>query len=262
MTPGFLLEHPILIIVAHPDDETIGLGGQFHFLDNLSTIHVTDGVVRGAAAREEHAAIRRRELHAAMDLAGVPAERRLELGAEDQGSAFRMAELTRRLALLVEQIRPRIAITHPYEGGHPDHDSCAFLVQHAVSFLEARSLPVPRRFEFASYHNGTPHSDTPSLRTGEFLSDEAVETSVLSDEARRRKQRLLDCFVSQRDMLKNFRVDVEKFRQAPMYDFSRAPHEGTLFYDPQGWGVTAREWRDLASKALLDLDLLPAHEPG
>jgi LmbE family N-acetylglucosaminyl deacetylase len=256
---SFFLQGPILILVAHPDDETIGLGGQFPLMDDPFVIHVTDGAVRGAG-RELVADTRRKELDAAMAIARVGADRRLSLGIADQAVAFHLAQLTQELAKLIERIRPRAIWTHPYEGGHPDHDSCAFFVQSAVSTLRRDRKAAPARFEFACYHNGSPQSEMPSLRTGEFLSGEG-EVIKLSDEARNLKQRMLGCFVSQREMLSNFRTDLEKFRRAPVYDFSLPPHEGKLFYDPQGWGVTAKEWRELASRARRDLGTLPAHQP-
>jgi hypothetical protein len=60
---------------------------------------------------------------------------------------------------------------------------------------------------------------------------------------------MLDCFSSQRETLRWFRVDDEPIRRAPDYDFSEPPHPGRLFYDSYNWGMTGTEWLRLARRA-------------
>jgi LmbE family N-acetylglucosaminyl deacetylase len=173
------------------------------------------------------------------------------LGEVDQESVYALATMSRLLCDMIAELRPHAIVTHPYEGGHPDHDAAAFAVSAAAK-ATALGKPVvqwkPLVIEFASYHNGNP-SGPASLKSGEFLPDSIpVETVLLGAESRARKQRMFECFPSQREMLAHFQIDTERFRYAPAYDFTRAPHEGQLFYEAQNWGV-GEEWRRLAAEA-------------
>jgi len=92
------------------------------------------------------------------------------------------------------------------------------------------------------------------METGRFLpGEEQGEAVILSDEARELKTRMLACFASQLEMIRNFPVDVERFRGAPVYDFTQAPHSGRLFYENFNWGITGGEWRRLDAVALESL---------
>ncbi len=136
------------------------------------------------------------------------------------------------------QLRPDIIFTHPYEGGHPDHDAAAFAVHHAEHSAEL--------WEFASYHRSPLSSD---IETGCFLDSPGTERIELTAEQRQKKQRMLDCFATQRETLRWFRVEDECIRRAPSYNFNEPPHTGRLFYESYDWGVQASEWLRLARRA-------------
>ena len=129
-----------LLVVAHPDDETLGAGARLHRFADLHILHLTDGAPRdprfarraGLEGAAEYAAVRRRELGAAMAIAGVPEDRLHALGAVDQDAAYELVRLTRAIADFVDMLRPEVVLTHPYEGGHPDHDAAAFVVAAAA----------------------------------------------------------------------------------------------------------------------------------
>lgn len=237
-----------LIVAAHPDDETIGMGGQLTGLRNPILVHVTDGAPRSAPDPAAYARARREELLDAVRLAGISPRRTREIGLADQEAALHLAELTRSLAELFSALQPEAVFTHPYEGGHPDHDATAFAV-HAACRLAPTPPPV---YEFTSYH-----SRDGRMETGCFLRGDppAVEI-LLSPEMRRLKQRMFDCFVSQQEMLRNFPVAAERFRRSPEYDFTAPPHPGTLFYENFQWGMTGRRFRAMAGEALEALALV------
>jgi LmbE family N-acetylglucosaminyl deacetylase len=251
MPLDFLKLEPVLIVAAHPDDETVGVGGQFGRLKDPYILHVTDGAPLAAgASRSGYAETRRREFEAAMGVAGFDMRRSVEFGAVDQETAFSLGGLTKLLLERMREIRPQVVFTHPYEGGHPDHDSCAFMVQTAAGMMES----PPLRMEFTSYHNGSPHAAWSTMKTGEFLPGPKSTVVALTPAARERKRRMLDCYTSQQHVLKEFSVDQERFRAAPHYDFSKAPHAGSLYYDDKNWRVTSSEWRKLAIEAFANND--------
>lgn len=246
-------EQQVLIIAAHPDDETIGAGVWMARRGGslVTIVHVTGGSPRNPAdahaagfeSREEYARVRLQELHAAVALAGVMPDQCLCLDFIDQEAYLHLPELTERVAELVDRIRPGIVLTHPYEGGHPDHDAAAFAVAQAAKLCERRGL---RHYEFTSYH-----ASPDGMVTGEFLGPAPGLTVVrLTAAERELKGAMLGCFASQERVLRLFAVDQEKFRIAPRYDFTQAPHEGALQYEKFGWGITGEQWRQRAAAAL------------
>lgn len=248
----------VLVIAAHPDDETIGAGGVLRRLSVTAIAHVTDGAPAdrrwwgdpSLASREVYAGIRRAELACALALAGVPAERMCSLGREDQRASIDLVSLTRDVARLLDVTRPGVVLTHAYEGGHPDHDATAFAV-HAARALRGGE-DGPAIVEFTCYF-----ADGDGIATRAFLPGdvEAVEVA-LSAEDRAVKRAMLECFGTQAGTLAQFPAGgVERFRIAPEHDFTRPPHDGVLHYERFDWGTTGAEWRARAAEALETLGI-------
>ena len=173
-------------------------------------------------------------------------------------AAFHLEELSSKLATLIREFRPQVVLTHPYEGGHPDHDACALAV--ACADQAQRKGPIlPVIVEAAFYHAGAN-----GIETGCFLRSGAGSCCThevirrLSPEENARRRALLDCFPTQRETLQYFRGDIERYRIAPAYDFSRPPHSGTLFYERHPWGMTGVKFCELARRALQNCEALCA----
>ena len=251
-----------LVVVAHPDDESIGAGARLRHLGDAYLVEVTDGapsdpacaIQHGFATPEEYAAARRSELLQAMQVAGLPENRLISLGLVDGQVTFHLTELCLRITDLIDSLRPLVVLTHPYEGGHTDHDSTAFAVHLACGILRREGVQPPAVLELTSYHarNG-------ARVVQQFLphpgADRAQRVIHLSDTDRQIKERLFECFGSQRTVLENFSTSFERFRAAPRYVFTRPPHEGILNYERYGDLLRGRFWRDQAQRALRALRL-------
>jgi LmbE family N-acetylglucosaminyl deacetylase len=246
----------VLIVAAHPDDEVIGLGAQLPFLPQARILHVTDGAPRDGRDVAAHgfpdcaayAAARRRELAAALALAGIGAGAAWTLGLPDQEASLHLLEITRRITAAIAETGAEIVVTQAYEGGHPDHDATAFAVQAALQHAPTTL------FEMAGYHAGPQ-----GIAVGDFLpgTGEAGVTLALSPGQAALKRRMLDCFATQRQVLAAFPVGAERLRPAPRYDFTRPPHPGRLFYENFPWGMTGERFRRLTAEAHGALGLAP-----
>lgn len=249
-----------LLVFAHPDDETIALGGRLERFGEAHLVHLTDGAPRdqqdsrahGFSSLGAYRSARRAELDGALAAAGVASLSRECLDVPDQESALALVWLTRLLAERFHRHRPEVVFTHPYEGGHPDHDACAFAVHHAVALLRSQGANVPLILEAPFYHAGPC-----GMETGTFLpASPPAEEKVyfLSPEEQQRKQALLDCFTSQRNTLSIFPAREERYRIAPEYDFCKPPHPGPAFYDDWPWGMNSQGFCRLAAAAEAVLD--------
>jgi N-acetylglucosamine malate deacetylase 2 len=244
-----------LVVVAHPDDEAIGAGGLLAGLPDAVIAHVTDGAPRdvryaqsrGFQTREEYARARRREVVNALAHAGITPDRCRDLGYVDGEASRQLLELVFDVADLMDEVRPDIVLTHPYEGGHSDHDATAFAVHLASGILRRDNIPAPLVLELTSYHN---YSGT--RRVFSFLPFVGTEerTIKLTNVERELKTRMYQEFTSQQPVLEHFPIDFERFRPAPRYLFTQAPHEGQLDYERFCTIITGAEWRHNAGKAL------------
>lgn len=233
-----------LVIVAHADDEAVACGGLLQRMREPTVVFCTDGAPRDRyfwkkyGSREAYASLRRAEARRALSHVGVtqveflPTESNPEHRFVDQDLFLNLRPALDLLEDRVIRLRPDALLTLAYEGGHPDHDSCAFL----TSRLSRRHV-VPA-WEFPLYHR----KPDGSVQKQCFLMPEGDE--VLFDATCpevERKRRMLAEYVSQKETIDLFNPAIERFRPLPVYDFSRPPHPGVLNYEAWGWPVTGTQ---------------------
>jgi LmbE family N-acetylglucosaminyl deacetylase len=229
-------------VVAHPDDETVGAGVLLSRLPDVWIVHATDGAPRDprfmarsfSGNREEYAGARRRELEAALALAGIGPDRLRCLDVADQEAVFEIPRLAEGIARAVREIEPRVILTLAYEGGHPDHDAVALAVQKVAGGIEVIEMPL--------YHAGSE-----GMIVQEFLPGPPGVRLVLTDQEKDLKRRMIESFATQQETLQAFLPPRdERFRPAPIHDFTRPPHTGRLQYEVWGFPLTGAQWRDAA----------------
>lgn len=244
-----------MLVFAHCDDETIAVGSRMERFRHALFLHATnsapkngeDSRAHGFDCVEAYSKTRREEFLTAMCRAGIEEAQHACLAIADQEASLHLKDLTEQITSYIEKWQPKVLFTHPYEGGHPDHDACSFAVQHAVGLLQGAGFPVPMVIEGAFYHAGKT-----GMVTGEFLEEFACAHEaecLLTQAERKRKQALLDCFATQQETLRGFSLEYERFRVAPDYDFTQPPHAEPVFYDRQPWGMTSSRFCELACEA-------------
>ncbi|NNM71843.1 PIG-L deacetylase family protein [Enterovirga aerilata] len=290
-----------VLVFAHPDDETLACGALLPRLEDVRIVHVTDGAPRngedarrhGYSTPTEYAAARREELRAAAALAGVPEERLICFDVADQGAAFALADIARRLAPVVQDAD--LVIAHAYEGGHPDHDAVCWAVHAALGLSDAAgcgagtpsargrgqgdgavtspkgSLPLTRS---AARAGSLPGGESVGARRpvllevplyrlgpdggwlrGSFGDEDGAAVLHLTPAERALKARMIAAHASQAGTLAGFGVADECYRAAPAYDFGSLPNRGALLYERYGWGLAGGQWLELAAAAARELRL-------
>ena len=190
---------------------------------------------RAHGSREALAETRRREARAAAAALGIRPP--LYLWGEsvpfvDQELFRNLARAVEQLAALIQRERPQALLTSAYEGGHPDHDACAFLCHVAGGEWK---LPV---WEMPLYHRSL---DGVGVRQ-EFMAPNGSEVMLEpAAEELERKRRAWAAYESQRGIVEHFDPRIERFRPQTAYDFTLPPHSGVLNYEAWQWRMTGAE---------------------
>lgn len=110
----------VLVVAAHPDDETYGVGGTIaqHVIrnDQVSVLFLTDGVTARHSATEPQKAAARKACAAlsveSVHFADLP----------DEGlDALPLLEVIRPISKLVRELRPQVLYTHHRGDSNQDH---------------------------------------------------------------------------------------------------------------------------------------------
>lgn len=241
LASGEIVRGKHLVLTAHPDDETISMGGALCLLEDAVIVQVTTGVHRDDPDYARVVDRRQAERRAAFAAArwGWPV---VDLNAAGREAMDGLGLRTALLAELIGRYAPDAIWTHPYEGGHLDHDSAAWMGQH-VATTSARPIA---RLEFASYF-----STARDQVFGRFWPDDACPALEvpLSPFRLARKRAAIAAYESQASILRKFKTpEIEAYRAAPVYNFAAAPPPPRCRWDVKGYTPTSADWRRVVAE--------------
>ena len=146
----FTPDGPLLVVVAHQDDELICAGGAMLRTaakgGKVHVVYLTDGAVPDSAVsvemREREALNCLAEFGAAAHFLRYENERGLQAAENVAGAIGKVADLMR-------EINPHTVVTSAFEGGHSDHDMTNCIVARAAAIA---GIPRARVFEAPEYN--------------------------------------------------------------------------------------------------------------
>ena len=209
----------LLVVAAHPDDETIGAGVLMartrRHGGEVRVLVVNTGIAAWRAG--DHAALfaeRRAQTLAALALAGVAPDNVTFLGIPDLSTGEGFPALVARLHAEIREFYPDAVAVSAWEGAHPDHD----LSHYAVAVATERGTAVPV-WEFPEYNRRY-------LRTGRagFLQERwpFVDLGLTPEETELRRA-MMACFPSEGPFVRRFGEQPELLRPLPRYDYRLPP---------------------------------------
>jgi LmbE family N-acetylglucosaminyl deacetylase len=222
----------ILVLIPHPDDEVVGCGIAIMRARQRGSevfgVYLSNGIParendwpwrrRRYAARMER---RWRESETVRDRLGLVEAARLD--APTRTLRFRLAGAEDALRRSIAQTRAETIWCPAFEGAHQDHDAA-----NALGSRFADRIPV---WEYATYNNvggRTRRQEFPRSMGSEIVLDLTTDEQEL-------KRSLLGAYASERANLRHIGTAREAFRPLPRYDYSRPPHDGTMFYARFRW---------------------------
>lgn len=222
-----------LVVTAHADDEVITFGAALRRLADATIVQITSGVSgRGQAYGAEVSA--RREERARCAAAGGWTWPTIDGNVPARTAHQHLPRLLNLVSSAARSVD--VVWTHPYEHGHLDHDTAAWMVQRVC--LAPRS---PIRMEFASYHATTARQVFGAF----FPSGSAGHvTAHLSGVTLQRKLAGVAAYASQAHIVRKFpNLAVEHYRVAPVYDFRKPAPPSASRWDVKGYKPPMAEWR-------------------
>jgi LmbE family N-acetylglucosaminyl deacetylase/SAM-dependent methyltransferase len=268
----------VLVVAAHPDDETLGAGGLIAMAARVgvrvTVLVATDGEASHPRStthtRRQLAGIRRAEVQAAVGRLDARAELRF-LGLPDGHLAEHLPLLTAAVADLAAGCSH--VVTPWRSDGHPDHAASAAAAEVAISGQGSR--PLHWQYPIWAWHWGDPDRDdlpwtalrrvilTGSARQAKLaaIREHASQHSPLSD-------RPGDEAILSPSLLEHFTGEDETFVVEP----AAAPAAATAYFDDlyarsdDPWGLDTRFYerrkRDLLLASLPRERFRRVFEPG
>jgi LmbE family N-acetylglucosaminyl deacetylase len=203
------------VLVAHPDDETIGCSGLLQRATSALVVFAVDGAPPHYGFEKRYGSLQRysdiRFSEASLALRAIPhcsfhrLARRDSTPYVDQHLFAELPEALTSLNQFICSFSPDTIVTHAYEGGHIDHDACHFLAWHIGG---AHSLPI---IEFPSYWKAEDGRDIFQQFRNRRHDDVILK---LSEHEIKVKRQMLASYRTQQGLTPVFQLHTELFRPA------------------------------------------------
>lgn len=247
--------HP-LILVAHPDDESLGLGGLLQRLPLSLVVFACDGAPGGFGLHREFGSLKEyselRFQEASRVFRYIPHSSFKRL-SRPNGSFFSDMHLFEdlpaaaiSLRAMAQSFSPDAIISHAYEGAHIDHDACAFLAMHIAATVSAK------RFEFPLYWTDQDGKVVLQQFRDGHSGEADVMTWQLSETEIECKKKMLAEYHTQRGTISTFSPNHERMRAADTNgaSFTIAPCRDYMYQNQRPPFYHTRHHR-ISARALL-----------
>jgi len=214
----------VLVLAAHPDDETLGAGGLVATAVGLGLpvriVVATDGEASHPDSPthlpSQLAAIRRSEAHKAAQLLGIGRQLR-PMGLPDGSLGDHAADLREFLDGMLDELggQGTLVVAPWHSDGHPDHEAAGFAARDAAAAAGARLIEYPiwmwhwaepnapevpwgqmRRLELSGRTQFSKHVATLAHRSQiEPLSDQPGDEALLDSSIRAHFARGFEVFI-------------------------------------------------------------------
>jgi LmbE family N-acetylglucosaminyl deacetylase len=203
----------VLVLSAHPDDETLACSGLLQRSSESLVLFAVDGAPRHYGFERKFGSLqayseeRLREASRALAcVAGCSFARLLRNDGTpfpDQHLFLELRDAFESLHRATREFSPNLLVSHAFEGGHVDHDACHILARYTAHALSLPHLEFPLywrdpqgRDVFQSFRNA---------RNDEIVLQLTPQELVV-------KHRMLSEYGSQRNLTSAFHSTTERFR--------------------------------------------------
>lgn len=143
----------VVVLVAHPDDETIACAGLLQRATRGLVVFAVDGAPPHYGFEKKfgsllnYSSIRLEEASRALKFIPGVSVRRLTrptgTAFVDQHLVLDLPEASASLRHVISDFNPSLFVSHAFEGGHVDHDACHILAKQASAEFGLRHLEFP-----------------------------------------------------------------------------------------------------------------------
>jgi N-acetylglucosamine malate deacetylase 2 len=203
----------LLVLAAHPDDETIACGVLLQRVPSALVVFAVDGAPAGYGMERKFGSLRNysdarfQEAARALSLARNCSFRPLNTPSgtlfPDRHLFEHLQDAADSLAAIAQGFLPDAIVSHAFEGGHIDHDACSLLAKHAAVTLSVEQFEFPLYWKNEDGQDVFQEFRNPQERET-FLTPSKTEIAI--------KNRMLAEYKTQREIVAMFSPSIERFR--------------------------------------------------